>query len=161
MSKLIEKILYAVDLGKTAKPALIMALNLARNHDAKLILLFAVEPYSSSAAESAYLYFPQESLEEMHERSVEEVKEKINQQIQDSYSELIGSELPDEKFEIHVIDGVPASIIIKTAEKMNVDLIVMGCHSHGALDNLFLGSVANKVINRSTKPVLLVPIKTD
>ena len=159
MSKSIEKVLYAVDLGKNAKPALSMALDLARKYDAKLILLFAVEPYSSSAVESIYLYFPQESLKEMHERSIEEVKERINQQIQDLYSELIENELPDKNFEIHVIDGVPAPTIIKTAEKMNVDLIVMGSHSHGALDNLFLGSVANKVVNRSTKPVLLIPVK--
>ena len=161
MSKPIKKVLYAVDLGKSSKPALSMALNLAKQNNAKLILLFVIEPLSSTAAESVYLYFPQESLKEMHARSIEEIKESINKQIQDLYDEYTEKKLPDQDFEIKVLDGVPAPTIIKTADTMDVDLIVMGSHSHGVFDNLFIGSVANKVINRATKPVLLVPIKTD
>ncbi len=161
MSKSIKKILYAVDLGKRAKPALSMALNITKQYNAQLILLFVVEPLSSSAMESVHFYFPQESLKEMHERTIEEIKENINKQIQDLYGERIESELPNQNFETHILDGVPAPTIIKAAEKMDVDMIVMGSHSHGAFDNLFIGSVANKVVNRSTKPVLLVPIATD
>ena len=41
----------------------------------------------------------------------------------------------------------------------DADLIVMGSHSHSTLDTLFIGSVANKVVNRSSRPVLLVPIE--
>ncbi|WP_420839742.1 universal stress protein [Colwellia maritima] len=37
----------------------------------------------------------------------------------------------------------------------------MGSHAHSLLNNLFIGSVADKVVNRSTKPVLLVPLKSD
>ena len=36
------------------------------------------------------------------------------------------------------------------------DLIVMGSHGHGAIANLVLGSVANKVVALSKVPVLLV-----
>jgi nucleotide-binding universal stress UspA family protein len=160
MSKSIEKVLYAVDLGENAKQALSMALHLVKTHKAKLILLHVVEPLRSSAMDSVAMYFPQESLKELHERSIEEVKDNIDKQIKDLYSEQINSELPDKNFEIHVLSGVPAPTIIKTAVKMDVDLVVMGSHSHGILDNLFLGSVANKVVNRSTKPVLLVPINS-
>lgn len=161
MSKPIKKILYAVDLGKNSKTALSMALNLVKQNNAKLILLFVVEPLNYSSMEGVYLYFPQESLKEMHARSIEEVKESINKQIQDLYDEHTENKLPDQDFEIKVLDGVPAPTIIKTADTMDVDLIVMGSHRHGILDNLFIGSVANKVISRSTKPVLLVPINTD
>lgn len=161
MSKSIEKVLYAVDLSKNAKPALSMALNIVKQYNAKLILLFVIEPLSASAMESVYFYFPKDSLKEMHERSIEDIKENINQQIQNLYKEKIESELPNQDFETHILDGVPAPTIIKAAEKLNADMIVMGSHSHNALDNLFIGSVANKVINRSTKPVLLVPIAKD
>jgi nucleotide-binding universal stress UspA family protein len=160
MSKLIKKVLYAVDLGENAKPALSMALHLAKTNNAKLILLFVVEPLRSSSMDSVAMYFPQETLKEMHERSIEEIKDNINKQIKDLYNEQIESELPDKNFETHVLAGVPAPTIIKTAVKMDVDLVVMGSHSHGVLDNLFLGSVANKVVTHSTKPVLLVPVHT-
>ena len=159
MSKLIKKVLYAVDLGKNAKPALNMALNLVKIHNAKLILLYVVEPLGSSSLESVSLYFPQEVLKEMHERSIDEIKENINKQIQDLYSERIRNELSNEDFEIHVLEGVPATTIIDTAIQMEIDLIVMSSHRHGALENLFLGSVANKVVNHSSIPVLLIPVK--
>jgi nucleotide-binding universal stress UspA family protein len=158
MSKSIKKVLYAVDLGKNAVSALNMALHIVRMHNAKLILLFVVEPLNLSAMNSVSMYFTEEKLKAMHKRTILEVKEDINKQIQDLYREQIASELPDKNFEIHVLDGVPAPTIIKTAVNMNIDLIVMGSHSHSSLDNLFLGSVANKVVNRSTKPVLLVPV---
>jgi nucleotide-binding universal stress UspA family protein len=160
MSNSIEKVLYAVDLGDNGKQALNMALHLVKIHKAKLILLHVVEPLRSSQMDSVAIYFPQDTLKELHERSIEEVKDNINQQIKELYSEQIKNELPDKDFEIHVVSGVPAPTIIKTAVTMDVDLVVMGSHSHGTLDNLFLGSVANKVVNRSTKPVLLVPINT-
>ncbi|WP_428634419.1 universal stress protein, partial [Sedimenticola sp.] len=58
-----------------------------------------------------------------------------------------------------IVEGMPAPTIIKTADKMDVDLVVMGSHGHNTLENLFVGSVASKVVNRCSKPVLLVPLK--
>jgi nucleotide-binding universal stress UspA family protein len=43
------------------------------------------------------------------------------------------------------------------ADSANVDLIVMGRHSHGAMYNLLVGSVTEAVLKRSRWPVLLVP----
>ena len=55
-----------------------------------------------------------------------------------------------------VKDGDPREVIHATAEKLGVDLIVMGTHGRRGLARLVLGSVAEDVSRRSTCPVLLV-----
>jgi nucleotide-binding universal stress UspA family protein len=42
------------------------------------------------------------------------------------------------------------------AKKAKIDMIVMGSHGHGALQNLVMGSVATKVLAVTSVPVLIV-----
>ena len=57
--------------------------------------------------------------------------------------------------EAHLLEGRAAEVILKEAEKH--DLVVMGTHGRTGLDRLLLGSVAQEVVRKSPKPVLLVP----
>ena len=52
--------------------------------------------------------------------------------------------------------GDPAGTIVKFCAKDKCDLLVMGSHGRNAVKSLFLGSVAIKVLSRSTVPVLVV-----
>ena len=52
--------------------------------------------------------------------------------------------------------GVIAIEIIRVAKERGVDQIAMGTRGMGAMGNLFLGSVAQGVIQQSPVPVLLV-----
>ena len=56
---------------------------------------------------------------------------------------------------VHVVGHVAESIA-KTAAEGHFDLIVMGSRGDGDLANLVLGSVATKVLAKSTIPVLLI-----
>ncbi|KAF1723823.1 hypothetical protein CSC78_14630 [Pseudoxanthomonas japonensis] len=51
--------------------------------------------------------------------------------------------------------GEPAESIVKQAKASKADLIVVGTHGRGALKQLFVGSVALKVIALSPMPVLV------
>jgi len=51
--------------------------------------------------------------------------------------------------------GIPGQIL-KVSEDRQCDLIVMGSHGHGALEDALIGSTASKVLRRSKKPVLVV-----
>jgi nucleotide-binding universal stress UspA family protein len=54
------------------------------------------------------------------------------------------------------IVGDIAEEIRAYANKNEIDMIVMGSHGHGALQNLVMGSVATKVLAATTVPVLIV-----
>lgn len=55
-----------------------------------------------------------------------------------------------------VVCGPIAETIADFAARQGCDQIVMGTHGHGALASLFLGSVANAVVQLTRLPVTLV-----
>lgn len=55
-----------------------------------------------------------------------------------------------------VIEGLPASRIHEVAERKNAAFIIMGTHGRKGLSRLALGSVAEKVLQRSTIPVTVI-----
>lgn len=158
----INTILYATDLGKHTRPAFRMAVTLAKQNNAKVHFLYVIEPMNANTASLVNTYLPEGTIEDLYQRSVDDLHEKVNDRI-DKFclEELDGQEFPGGKPTADIVEGVPAATIIKMAEERNVDLIIMGSHAHSALNNLFIGSVADKVVNRSTIPVLLVPLKSD
>jgi len=61
------------------------------------------------------------------------------------------------KVTLHEPEGAVAEEILFQADSLNVDLIVMGRHGHGAMYNLLVGGVTKGVLKHSARPVLLVP----
>ena len=55
--------------------------------------------------------------------------------------------------------GSPADEICKFAEEKNITLIAMATHGYSGILRWALGSVADKVVRYSSKPVLLLPKK--
>jgi nucleotide-binding universal stress UspA family protein len=55
------------------------------------------------------------------------------------------------------IQGPLVDKILSQATEHHADLIVMGSHGHGALFELFVGSVTSGVLKNSACPVLVVP----
>ncbi len=52
--------------------------------------------------------------------------------------------------------GTPEEAIVDHANQVGAKLIVIGTHGNGAFMNAVMGSVASKVVSRSTIPVLLI-----
>lgn len=57
-----------------------------------------------------------------------------------------------------VVDGDPADEILKKADELSCDAIIMGTHGEGLIVHTFLGSVSEKVLHRTRKPVFIIPI---
>ena len=57
------------------------------------------------------------------------------------------------------MDGSPATEIVRRAQEIEADLIVMGTHGHGGLAHAVLGSVTERVLHKSQCPVLVVPVR--
>lgn len=62
------------------------------------------------------------------------------------------------KLKVHaeLLEGPEAESILKTAEKLQADLIVMGTRGLGAVKGLLIGSVSRKVIHLASCPVMVV-----
>jgi len=63
----------------------------------------------------------------------------------------------------HVMEGNSGRAINEFAKAHNMDLIIMGTQGKGSISNMFLGSVAKKVVDNSAIPVIAVPqnVKVD
>jgi nucleotide-binding universal stress UspA family protein len=57
--------------------------------------------------------------------------------------------------------GDPAQEILKVADQEGCDLIVLGNHGKGFLEQAFLGSVSCSVMERAKRPVFLIPIPSE
>jgi len=64
---------------------------------------------------------------------------------------------PDVPVVRRLLAGDPASVILRTAEKDNVDLIVMGTHGRRGITRLLMGSVAEEVVRKA--PCAVVTVK--
>jgi nucleotide-binding universal stress UspA family protein len=77
------------------------------------------------------------------------------------YLDSIAVELKNKGIKVNtiVIVGHAAEEIIKTAEKINADLIAMSTHGRSGLGRWALGSITDKVLHESSIPVLTVRSK--
>jgi nucleotide-binding universal stress UspA family protein len=56
-----------------------------------------------------------------------------------------------------LVQGPTVEMILKEADRLEADLIVIGSHGHGAVYHLLLGSISKAVLKRSKTPVMIVP----
>lgn len=59
-------------------------------------------------------------------------------------------------YRFHIVAGTPADMIVRYAEEMSFDQIIIGPRGLGAVRGILLGSVASKIMHLSTVPVLLL-----
>ena len=143
----IGSVLAALDGSDTAETALHDAFELGITDDASLILIHALQP--PVAAASPYLPHTIQLTQDEMEAREEHMK---------GYLEDVTAEdwLAGRAVETRVrVDYHPAPAILEVAEEENVDLIALGTHGRGGLRRLVLGSVADKVIRGTHRPVLV------
>ncbi|HEY2712588.1 MAG TPA: universal stress protein [Chthoniobacterales bacterium] len=57
----------------------------------------------------------------------------------------------------HEPEGAVVEELLRAADAIRADLVVMGSHGHGSVYNLLVGSVTEGVLKAARSPVLLVP----
>jgi nucleotide-binding universal stress UspA family protein len=141
------------------RPVFREAINLARIHKAKIIMLHAVAPIGTTGEAVLSLYMPDKDIETIENESMEQVIETMRQRLHnycDEEDDILKND--DEIIEkIAVSAGNPADVIKQYAETHHVDLIVMGTHTKVHNGAVMLGSTARTVTHHSKIPVLLIP----
>jgi nucleotide-binding universal stress UspA family protein len=137
-----KRILVAIDFSESAETALDYAVGLAKELHANVIVMHAYE---------LPIYgFPSGALvasAEMASRIMTGAQEGLDAACKARASSGV---------EISQVlrQGVAWEEVHSVADEMNADLIVIGTHGRQGLSRALLGSVAEKIIRTSTRPVL-------
>ena len=135
----LKKVLLATDGSAKAQIALDLAGSLAWDEATTIEVLEVEEPLMPG------IEVPPESLAALGR----EAREQIAADLANAMSRLRGT------VETASRRGRAASEIVREAERIGSDLIVMGSRGRGPLETMLLGSVAAEVVDRAPCPVLI------
>jgi nucleotide-binding universal stress UspA family protein len=133
----IRTVLHPTDFSDQSDLAFRLACSLAHDYGARLILLHVAEP-PVAAYEMGILIPPptidldllRRKLQKMHSRD------------------------PKTSVEYRLEQGDAATEILRVADEINSDVIVLGTHGRTGLGRLLMGSVAEQVLRRAHCPVV-------
>lgn len=155
----INNILYASDMGKASRPAFSQAVSEAIKHNAKITYLHVMEPMNRSTETMIESYLSEDVLESLRDKGMDNLKDKMTARVNLAIQEeLADVDLPEGLIDHHLEAGKPADVILKVAAEQKADMIVMGTRTHSSIGKLLMGSTAQKVLQASGIPVLVVPL---
>lgn len=141
-----KTILVPTDGSELADKAVLAAVDFARTCGGKIIGLAVAQSYPySPLAEPAFLPDPA-----VYDKGMLDIAESHVAKVK---SAAVRAGVPCETLASLAND--PATEIIDTASKHGCDIVFMASHGHHGIQRLILGSVTQKVLARSTVPVLV------
>jgi nucleotide-binding universal stress UspA family protein len=152
-----KKILYATDVTPNAALAFRHAVSLARHYEAEIHILHVLPEMEPAVVNYVATVMGEDRLVDLATERKDEIREEIRRQLEKFAREEL-SDHPDDLgrvAETEVVYGNPAVEILETAEQIDADLIVMGSHGKGRLRHVFVGSVAERVLAKSLRPVFV------
>ena len=156
----IQKILYTTDLSDNSAYAFRYAIDNAKKHDASIIILHVIEQMPPFARALVDTYLDEEHRKKIFDEKTSYTMDRIRKRLQLFCDREIKDdpECADRVVSIEVCEGYPAEEILKKADELDCDVIIMGTHGKGAISHTFLGSVAERVLHRARKPVFIIPL---
>ncbi|MCF8105191.1 MAG: universal stress protein [Desulfohalobiaceae bacterium] len=154
----IKTILFATNQGPEARHVFNYALSQALHYQAKIHVLYVVEPLPPYAQSLVEQHLTKDKARELREKNREQFmadfKARLERFCGDETCKLDqGQDLIEE---IKLLEGRPAETIKNESKKIGADLIVMGTHRRKLSTSGLIGSTARKVVNSSVIPVLTV-----
>jgi universal stress protein A len=144
-----ENVLVPTDFSEFSKYALDYAITIARTFEAKITLIHVTPEREIDLIRQISPYLEPGKLEDLLKQRESEDRKQLDGFIPPELKKGIAVET------IHKV-GIPFVEIIRTAKEKRVDLIVMASHGRSGLSHILFGSVAEKVVRKSTCPVLSI-----
>jgi universal stress protein A len=133
-------ILHPTDFSPGSAAAFEYACDLARDYDARVVVLHAFGPVVPVGAEGVII-----------SPDLDELRAIARQEI-----DALRPTNPTVRMERAVREGPSTQAILDAAEEFRADLIVMGTHGRSGFRRLVLGSVTEEVLRKAPCPVLTV-----
>jgi nucleotide-binding universal stress UspA family protein len=147
-----ERILIAADGSKNSQKAAKMGIELAKLSHGKVLIVYVADigRYVSSAGLIPTFGGISPDVIDDVLAGLRDAGKKATLQVEDLAK---ANEVASERL---VVEGNPASEILRIAEDNKIDLIVMGSIGKTGLEKFLMGSVAEKVVHNSRLPVLII-----
>ena len=149
-----KKVLIAIDYNPVSEKVAEAGYDLAQKLDAKVCLIHVMDdigyystPFPTFMGYEGYTMAP--------DLNVSEELRNIGR----DYLDSAARHLKDDTVTTYMGEGDTVNSILDYAKEWKADLIVMGTHSHSALEKILLGTVASKVLEKTHIPVYMVPVK--
>lgn len=143
-------VLFATDFSDRSISALREAARQAQARDAELTLVNTLEELRTQSVWTSLF----EDLEELREHMLNERLEHL----QSFYDEHVDAETRGAlSTTFRVMSGRASDNILKLAEELDAQLIVVGSSGKGQAMATLLGSVSNDLVRQSHRPVMVVP----
>jgi universal stress protein A len=166
MSKTFNTILVPVDFSSYSTEALLCASSIAERFSASLLVMHVIAKEVRTYETPRHLEHQgmphqvfallgpfSERLEEPTEMT-DTVTVDLREQAHAALQQFLPRQLAGHPLELRVEVGRPFERILETAQRDNVDLIVMGTHGRTGLAHVMLGSVAEQVVRMAPCPVM-------
>jgi nucleotide-binding universal stress UspA family protein len=141
----IKRILAPTDFSALAARALEYAAELARRTGAELVVLYA-DPFLPPP------HFTSEQIDGLV-ATLEQHRTAAAAELGRHAAKRVGEGV---SYRTLVVEDTPAAAILHTAEEIDADVIVMGTHGRSGFNRFLLGSVAERVLHETKRPLLTV-----
>ena len=142
-------ILCPTDLKERAFIALKKAVQIAHQFNSKITMLNA-HPEFMDQQERQMLRVSFDGLKEKYRRIAVESREEMKAEISKLHAE-------DIQIDYVLREGKPETIIVETAERLGIDLIVLCTDGRDNIKDFVAGTLTEHVINHASCPVLVIP----
>jgi nucleotide-binding universal stress UspA family protein len=169
----IKSILFTTDLSKQAGYAFDYAVGLSSQYGAGLTILFVMEDNPQVHAQDFKDFLGEQRWAEIKKsledearqiligkkRESDMIRQKLEEMLAAAQGSLGGSNRHPDR--IMVTRGDIVECIVNEARSNQIDLIVMGYHPKGRLEEAVAGSISRSVLRKTEVPVLLVKLPED
>lgn len=155
----VKKVLVALDYARSAQEVAEIGYAIAKNMNADVILLHVMADvaYYSTPGYMPIIGFSNFNHTDFMEMIDVEGLKNAGMHFMDRMKDHLG----DESVTTIIEEGEVADIVNRTAQQMNADMVVIGSRSRNWLEKVFIGSTAVKVLDHTTVPLLIIPVKED
>ncbi len=143
-----KNILVPTDFSKYSDEAIKKAVDIATQHNSNIYLLHVIDKQIQQCAVDYCLDYA--VVKQLEKDSIKESKDKLKKEAE--------SIIKTKKIKVifDVKNGVPSEVILSEQKAKKINLIVIASHGKTGLLKHLMGSVADKVVQGSKCPVMVV-----